>query len=40
MISSIKKKAIALDLDTELYGIENQLIDLKKQIKILDEFWI
>ena len=33
MILNIKKKAIA-DYTT----IENQLIDLKKQIKILDEF--
>lgn len=38
MILNIKKKAIALDLDTDYISIENQLIDLKKQIKILDEF--
>ena len=35
---NIKKKAIALDLDADYTTIENQLIDLKKQIKILDEF--
>lgn len=38
MILNIKKKAIALDLDADYTTIENQLIDLKKQIKILDEF--
>ena len=38
MILNIKKKAIALDLDADYTNIENQLIDLKKQIKILDEF--
>lgn len=38
MILNIKKKAIALDLDSDYTSIENQLIDLKKQIKILDEF--
>lgn len=38
MILNIKKKAIALDLDADYPTIENQLIDLKKQIKILDEF--
>lgn len=38
MILNIKRKAIALDLDADYISIENQLIDLKKQIKILDEF--
>lgn len=38
MILNVKKKAIALDLDANYTSIENQLIDLKKQIKILDEF--
>lgn len=38
MILNIKKKAIVLDLDADYTTIENQLIDLKKQIKILDEF--
>lgn len=38
MILNIKKKAIVLDLDADYISIENQLIDLKKQIKILDEF--
>jgi hypothetical protein len=38
MILNIKKKAIALDLDADYTTIENQLIDLKQQIKILDEF--
>ena len=38
MILNIKKKAIALDLDADYTSIENQLIDLKQQIKILDEF--
>lgn len=38
MILKIKRKAIALDLDADYTTIENQLIDLKQQIKILDEF--
>lgn len=38
MILNIKRKAIALDLDADYITIENQLIDLKQQIKILDEF--
>jgi hypothetical protein len=38
MILNIKKNAIALDLDADYISIENQLIDLKKEIKILDEF--
>lgn len=38
MILNIKKKAIVLDLDADYTTIENQLIDLKKQIKTLDEF--
>ena len=38
MILNVKKKAIALDLDADYTNIENQLIDLKQQIKILDEF--
>ncbi|MEZ7595205.1 hypothetical protein [Streptococcus sp. 27098_8_76] len=38
MILNIKRKAIALDLDADYTTIENQLIDLKQQIKILDEF--
>ena len=38
MILNIKKNAIALDLDADYTTIENQLIDLKQQIKILDEF--
>jgi hypothetical protein len=38
MILNVKRKAIALDLDADYTNIENQLIDLKQQIKILDEF--
>ena len=38
MILNIKRKAIALDLDADYTTIENQLIDLKQQIKMLDEF--
>ena len=38
MILNIKRKAIALDVDADYITIENQLIDLKQQIKILDEF--
>lgn len=38
MILNIKREAIALDLDADYTIIENQLIDLKQQIKILDEF--
>ena len=38
MILNIKKNAIALDLYADYTTIENQLMDLKKQIKILDEF--
>lgn len=38
MILSIKRKAIALDLDADYTDIENQLIDLKQQIKILDSY--
>lgn len=38
MILNIKRKVIALDLDADYITIENQLIDLKQQIKILDEF--
>ena len=38
MILNVKRKAIALDLDADYTTIENQLIDLKQQIKILDEF--
>ncbi len=38
MILNIKKNAIAWDLDADYTTIENQLIDLKKPIKILDEF--
>lgn len=38
MILNIKRKAIALDLDADYTTIENQLIDLKQQIKILDKF--
>lgn len=38
MILSIKRKAMALDLDSDCIDIENQLIDLKQQIKILDSY--
>lgn len=38
MILSIKRKAITLDLDSDYTDIENQLIDLKQQIKILDSY--
>lgn len=40
MILSIKRKAIALDSDSDsdYTDIENQLIDLKQQIKILDSY--
>ena len=34
MFLSIKRKAIALDSDSDYKDIENQLIDLKQQIKI------
>ncbi len=38
MILSIKRKSIALDSDSDYTDIENQLIDLKQQIKILDSY--
>ena len=38
IILQIKSKAIALDIDSSLEELENQLIDLKMQIKILDDY--
>lgn len=38
LILNIKAKALALALDSSLEELENQLIDLKKQIKILDNY--
>lgn len=38
IILQIKRKAIALDSDSILIELENQLIDLKQQIKLLDRY--
>ena len=38
MILEIKRKAIAINSDSSLIDVESQLIDLKKQIKILDHY--
>lgn len=38
MILEIKRKAIALNLDSSLEELESQLIDLKQQIKLLDTY--
>ena len=38
IILEIKSKAVALNSDLSLMELENQLIDLKKQIKILDNY--
>lgn len=38
IILQIKSKAIALNSDSSLIELENQLIDLKKQIKLLDAY--
>lgn len=38
IILAIKSKAVALNLDSSLEELENQLIDLKKQIKLLDNY--
>lgn len=38
MILEIKRKAVALNIDSSLEELENQLIDLKKQIKLLDNY--
>ena len=38
IILAIKSKAVALNLDSSLEELENQLIDLKRQIKILDDY--
>ena len=38
MILEIKRKAVALNLDSSFEELESQLIDLKKQIKLLDTY--
>ena len=38
MILEIKRKAIAINSDSSLTDIENKLIDLKQQIKLLDTY--
>lgn len=38
MILNIKRKAIALDSELSFTELENQLIELKQQIKILDHY--
>lgn len=38
IILEIKRKAIALDMDSGLIELESQLIDLKQQIKVLDTY--
>ena len=38
MILEIKRKAVALNIDSSLEELENQLIDLKQQIKVLDTY--
>lgn len=38
IILEIKRKAIALNSEANLTDVENQLIDLKQQIKILDHY--
>lgn len=38
IILEIKRKAIALNIDSSLTDIENKLIDLKQQIKLLDTY--
>lgn len=38
IILEIKRKAIALNTDLSIIELESQLIDLKRQIKILDHY--
>lgn len=38
MILEIKRKAVAINSDSSLEELENQLIDLKQQIKVLDTY--
>lgn len=38
MILEIKRKAVALNSDSNLEELESQLIDLKQQIKVLDRY--
>lgn len=38
IILEIKRKAVALDIDSNLEELESQLIDLKQQIKVLDTY--
>lgn len=38
IILEIKRKAIVINSDSSLTDIENKLIDLKQQIKILDNY--
>lgn len=38
MILNIKRKAIALDSELSFTELENQLIELKQQIKILEHY--
>lgn len=38
IILEIKRKAVALDSDSDFLAIESQLIDLKQQIKVLDNY--
>ena len=38
IILEIKRKAVALNIDSSPTELENQLIDLKQQIKVLDNY--
>lgn len=38
IILEIKRKAVALNIDSSLEELESQLIDLKQQIKTLDNY--
>lgn len=38
IILEVKRKAVALSIDSSLEELENQLIDLKQQIKVLDTY--
>lgn len=38
LILSVKQKAMELDLDADFLTLENQLIELKKEIRILDKY--
>lgn len=38
IILEIKRKAVALDTNSSFIELENQLIELKRQIKLLDNY--